>query len=121
MTAPRTITVRTLDFGLVTMPEPAWCVSDHQPAGYRSDTIHSGPEVTHDFDGHELFTASLVSYPYSAFGGPSLGVSVDLGCIGQTLDPAELDRLAAAFVESAVRLRTLARELTVIQARGEAL
>ncbi|WP_308312979.1 hypothetical protein [Streptomyces sp. ISL-1] len=119
MSALRTITVPTLDYGPVTMPEPAWCVSDHQPAGYRNDTIHSGPEVTHDFDGHELFTASLVGYPYSASGGPRLGVSVDLGSIGQTLDPTELDRLAAAFVESAVRLRALARELTALKAGGD--
>lgn len=121
MTAPRTVTVPTIDHGPVTIAEPDWCAGhEDQPPGYRGDIIHSTPDTVMGFRGHDMLIAALVSYPYvPALGGLRTGVSVAFGRFGQTLGPADLDELAAALVEHAVQLRAMARELAVILARGE--
>ncbi|MFJ4879335.1 DUF6907 domain-containing protein [Streptomyces sp. NPDC088745] len=45
MSAPRTVTVHTVDHGPVTIPEPTWCVGEHEAEAYRVDIEHQGAET----------------------------------------------------------------------------
>lgn len=121
MSAPRTVTVPTIDHGDVTIPEPDWCAGHNsQHPGYRDDITHSAPDVVMGFRGHDMLIAAYVSYPYvPSLSGLHLGVSVAFGGFGQTLAPADIDELAAALVEHAGQLRAMARQLGVMLERGE--
>jgi hypothetical protein len=114
----RTITVRTVDHVPVTVTCPAWCVGGHEDGGYRSDILHTGPDINLVFRGHDIADAGLVQSPFAQsgtpeFGSPTPGVSVSL--VGRTLDPAGLYELAAALDGYADQLRALADELTEIR------
>ncbi|MFF7690586.1 DUF6907 domain-containing protein [Streptomyces syringium] len=113
-----TIIVRTLDAGPVTMPEPAWCLGqhEHQNGGYRADIAHQGPETTVAFRGFEVLAAGLVAYPFAERRGPAPAVAVDMGADWLSLDADGLDTLASALVDHGARLRALARELSVLRA-----
>lgn len=116
MTAPRTVTVPTLDCGDVTVPEPAWCVDSHdqEPEALR-DTGHRGPQHRAEFYGHEVATAELVQDPFAERSDRNIGVYVAMGYLASTLTPAELDELAALLVDYAGTLRRLARQLSVLR------
>ncbi|MCM2580469.1 DUF6907 domain-containing protein [Streptomyces meridianus] len=116
----RTVTVRTLDRGPVTMAEPSWCVGhpDNAPEQYLADVIHEGPETTLAFRGCQTLTASLSAAPYSEVYSPEVSVCVELNGDCVRLDPAGLDELAAALVERAAELRRLARQLSVLRTSG---
>ncbi|MHC3391316.1 DUF6907 domain-containing protein [Streptomyces lavendulocolor] len=120
MTAPRTVTVPTLDHGTITIPEPAWCTghTGHQP-GYRVDITHTGPEHPFAFEDQVLLVAMLTQAPFTPTGSQETGLYVEQTGHARTLDPAGLTRLAAAFVIYATHLRTLERQLSTIKA-GEA-
>ncbi|MEU0716817.1 hypothetical protein ABZ498_06500 [Streptomyces lavendulocolor] len=120
MTAPRTISVPTLDHGPIPISEPAWCTghTDHQP-GYRVDLTHTGLEHPFAFEGEVLLVAMLTQAPFTETGSPETGLYIEQTGYARTLDPTELTRLAAAFVVYATHLRTLERQLSAIKA-GEA-
>lgn len=72
--APRssgdTVTVDTTDQGPVTMPEPHWCLGEHDSEGYRSDISHEGEEIpllvpTGCHGEVRLGMASLTQHPFS--------------------------------------------------------
>ncbi|MEJ8645273.1 hypothetical protein WKI68_36875 [Streptomyces sp. MS1.HAVA.3] len=44
MSAPRIVTVQTLDHGPVVLDEPSWCVIEHQDGNHRSGIRHDGVE-----------------------------------------------------------------------------
>jgi len=122
MSAPRTVTLPTIDHGDVTLPEPSWCIghADDRP-DHRADILHRGPDVTLTFRGHHITDACLVQSPFSTVDIPELGSStpgVSISVIARTLDPAGLYDLAAALDGYADRLRGLADELTEILAGG---
>lgn len=114
----RTVTLPTADHGDVTLPEPSWCVGhESMPGDLRADILHQGPEIVLQFHGRIIGDAGLVQSPFAELTSCEPGVSVSL--LGQTLNPAGLDQLAAALVEHAQQLRHLARRLSVIIAGGE--
>ncbi|MFJ3229793.1 DUF6907 domain-containing protein [Streptomyces sp. NPDC086787] len=111
---PRTVTLRTLDHGNVTMPEPAWCAghADHRPVD-RADLTHSGTETPLTFHGHTLWTALLSQYPFAT--DHATGLYVEQGGFALTLDPVSLYSLAAALDTHADQLRALADQLAAIR------
>jgi len=113
---PRTVTVRTVDHGDVTVTCPAWCRAEHEDGGYRADILHSGPDTVLVFHGHAIGDASLVQSPYAERLGRTVGVSVSL--LGQTLDPTGLYDFAATLDAHADRLRDLADQLAALLAGG---
>ncbi|WP_236243148.1 hypothetical protein [Streptomyces sp. CC228A] len=119
MTARRTVTVRTIDHGPVTLTCPAWCTGHTgHPAGYRADLSHTGPEHVLVHEGEPLHVAQLVRFPYGARPNTT-GLYVEQSGFAQTLTPVGVDGLAAALVAHAARLRHLARELSALHAAEE--
>ncbi|MFI9236932.1 DUF6907 domain-containing protein [Streptomyces sp. NPDC053079] len=118
-TPGRTVTVRTFDAGMVTMPEPAWCLGRHADGYHRADIAHQGADTPITFRGFELLAAGLVAYPFSELRGPGPEVVVDMGGDWLPLDPAGLEALACALVDHAAELRSLARQLAALLAAGE--
>ncbi|QTU47621.1 hypothetical protein F3K20_24880 [Streptomyces scabiei] len=123
-TKPSTITLPTIDHGLVTLPEPTWCCghTDHRPDTHRADILHKGPEAVLTFRGGEVLTACLAQSPYATLpthpelGGRTIGVSVYPP--GRTLTPVGLYELAASLDSYADRIRGLAEQLTAVLAGG---
>ncbi|MFB7474566.1 DUF6907 domain-containing protein [Kitasatospora sp. NPDC056184] len=114
---PRTVTVRTLDQGPVTVPCPSWCLGVHEDGLDLVDLAHEGPETALTVDvplgSVQLLDAGLCQYPYSTDPDDrGVKVGVLLGLDGwHRLDPDELRMLAAQLVVHAGRLRDLAAEL----------
>ncbi|MET8172829.1 DUF6907 domain-containing protein [Streptomyces clavifer] len=117
MSAPRTVTVPTLDQGDITIPEPTWCTG-HQDARpeYRSDIGHTGAPRTLVYEGAELGTAMLVQDPFAVHADRSTKVLVELGGNSASLDPVELEALAASLIGYADTLRELSLQLAVLRA-----
>jgi hypothetical protein len=106
-----TITVNTVDYGPVELPEPHWCVDVHPDGEYRADIVHYGEEIAlvTDTTCHgqvQVLTAALYQGPFSEratrdvvaaveFGDPEMGD-------GHSLNAAELAGLADALVSFAV-------------------
>ncbi|MDJ0461576.1 hypothetical protein [Streptomyces sp. H27-C3] len=118
MTAPRTVTVPTLDHGPITIPEPAWCLGHegHQPE-YRVDITHTGSEHSFTFNGHPLLVTMLTQAPCATIGTRDTGLHVEQTGYARTLDPTALGQLAAALVEHAATLRAQARALSALLAQ----
>ncbi|MER6484091.1 hypothetical protein ABT264_11185 [Streptomyces virginiae] len=119
MTGPRTVTVHTLDHGPITIPEPAWCLGHpDEPADYRADVHHTGPEYLVDHDARAVLAAELVEFPYGETPvPPSVYVAISVPSV--TLDPPGLEGLAEVLVERATELRRLALRLAVLRAGGD--
>lgn len=124
MSAPRTVTVQTIDHGPVTMPEPAWCVGhDEQQPQYRIDISHFGPvtlfEVPTSRGEVTTMEAAFEQRPFigDAFPGTDVFVWVGVADDGCPSTPAQLDTIAAALVEHAATLRGMARRLTALLAQ----
>lgn len=111
MSDPRTVTVDTVDFGPVTLPEPFWCSGVHPGGGYRADIAHYGQEIalTVDTSCHgeiRVMTASLYEGPFSEHEQRGPAVAVELGDFdtndAHSLDAARLAGLADSMVAFAV-------------------
>lgn len=119
MTGARTVTVHTIDHGPVTLPEPAWCLSEHPGDGHRVDISHEGPEAELALPTwagpRTLMHAVFEQRPFTER-RPGRGpfVNVEIGGDWYPADPAGLDQMAAALVEHACTLRALARQLAVL-------
>ncbi|MEW2272155.1 DUF6907 domain-containing protein [Streptomyces griseofuscus] len=116
---PSTVTLATSDHGVVTLPEPSWCLGHaiHDPETQYADIIHSSPDITLTFRHATLMTACLVQSPNATpraagLGGPTPGVSVYP--LGESLDPVQMYDLAARIDVYADQLRDLADQLTRI-------
>ncbi|MGC5007460.1 DUF6907 domain-containing protein [Streptomyces sp. DT203] len=119
MTAPRTVTVQTIDQGDVTIAEPSWCAGhDGDAPQLLSDTGHLGTEHRAVFGGDELAFAALSQDPFAVHSDRSVGVLVEMGHLARALSPAELDAVAAVLAEYAGTLRHLARHLGALRAGG---
>ncbi|WP_030342244.1 DUF6907 domain-containing protein [Streptomyces californicus] len=115
MSAPRTITVHTTDRGIVTVPEPSWCVDSHdQHPEALADLGHRGAGHLAVFYGYEVARAELTQHPYAEESDRGIGGYVEMGHLARTLTPGELDELAALLVDYAGTLRHLARQLSVL-------
>lgn len=118
MIPPRTITVPTIDHGLLTITCPAWCAGhDTRIPQYMADLSHTGPEHAFRFDGDQLFKAMLTQYPYGS-GSRETGLYVEEAGFARTLDPTGLRQLAATLTVHAVHLRTLASQLATLLEEG---
>lgn len=118
MTETRTVTVPTIDHGPITITCPPWCTGHAgQPAQYRADLNHSGPEHAFNFHNDRVFTALLSQYPFGS-GSRETGLHIEEAGFAATLDPAGLRQLAATLTVHAAHLRTLAAELAVLLDRG---
>ncbi|URM90395.1 hypothetical protein LUW75_10765 [Streptomyces sp. MRC013] len=112
----RTVTVKTLDHGPVTVTEPSWCTGHAgQPVEFRTDLCHTGPLRTLSYDERALWYAEVVAYPFAVDERRGPGLYVEAAPFARTLAPADVDRLAAVLVEHAARLRHMARELAVLR------
>ncbi|MFD3503741.1 DUF6907 domain-containing protein [Streptomyces sp. NPDC058678] len=118
----RTVTLPTLDYGPVTLAEPAWCAGHdgHRP-GSRADLTHISPETSLAFEGLRVGTAVLFQAPYATIGASEPRASVHLdyepGLSG--LNPSDLYDLAAAMDTGADQLRSIADQLTAILGGGQ--
>lgn len=117
---PPTVTLATVDHGDVTLPEPSWCAGhdQHVPV-HRVDLSHYGEQSLFEFRGEQQWAVMLVQAPFAsapAFRTPT--VYVEQAGYADSLDPTDLDALAATLIEHAVRLRQEARTLAVILAGG---
>lgn len=118
MTAPRTITVHTIDQGAITVPEPAWCNGWHADGEYSVDLTHQSTALCALIDtpchGLEIFLqADIVQSPLSSRN--EISVAVNIGQFHEFAPPS-LEALADTLVSHADTLRTLALQLAVLQA-----
>lgn len=116
MTAPRLITLSTVDHGPVTLTCPAWCRghADHHPGAYRADLTHYGPEHRLTFNGAELFRLMLAQTPYADRASSDTAAYVEESGYTGSLTPAGLYDLAAALDQAADRMREFADRLAVL-------
>ncbi|WP_405924734.1 DUF6907 domain-containing protein [Streptomyces sp. NBC_00035] len=116
-----TVTLLTVDYGDVTLPEPAWCVGHegHVPQ-YRADLSHYGPKVYLEHQGRTIGEAVISQAPCAERGTRAVEAFVVLSYEGEGgMGPAALHGLADEMVLHADRLRVLADELGGILAGGE--
>ncbi|MGV9242635.1 DUF6907 domain-containing protein [Streptomyces sp. NPDC003710] len=113
---PRTATVRTLDHGEITIPEPAWCIGHHwQPKPARADITHNSVRVkaTAMTAGHgllEIFQAHVSHAPYAELQPePHPIVTVQLD-IELSFDAEDVPKVVQALHVAAMRLDRLADE-----------
>jgi hypothetical protein len=119
-TEPRTATVRVLVAKSLQVDEPDWCTGhDGDPANYKADITHCGPEHVITVNGFETLHAMLAQAPYSEISSPVTALYVEEGNLTGSYTPDEVAQLADALTETANRLRTLGQELTAILERGE--
>ncbi|MFF6939961.1 DUF6907 domain-containing protein [Streptomyces lavendulae] len=102
MSAPRTVTVQTLDHGLVLLDEPSWCIAVHPDGNHRSGIRHDGAEyaATVDVPGHgrvDFLKANLCQFPFAEHGSRDVKVAVEIDGEHPEFDAAGLGDLAAAI------------------------
>ncbi|MDU8998223.1 DUF6907 domain-containing protein [Streptomyces mirabilis] len=119
----RTVTLETLDHGLITVPEPGWCLGEHPATPcYRSDITHNSVTVkaAAQTDRHglvPLLQAHISHAPYlELHSEPYPVVSVQLDCVE--------DFIAEDIPQLLEGLRSVERVLTfvateAIRLRGE--
>lgn len=129
---PPRITIRTSDYGTITIPEPAWCTSTpHEPIPIgedgrellprRDEIVHTGPSIDvmvgTERGPRRLLELMLWQDPFPT---PSCTHADDVYMYAQLLDdhgggydPAGLDALATDLQEAAAKVRRLARRLAV--------
>lgn len=117
---PSYVTIRTSDFGAVTIPEPSWCIGHDQQQGWRRiDITHSGPtqELTLPIGTCRVanLTTVLESRPFVS--DPFLRqvfVSVEVDGYSYATGPTGLEAMADALTEQADQLREQARQLATL-------
>lgn len=118
MSAPRTVTVPTLDHGDVTVPEPSWCTGHAPFPEHRADLTHYGPEHRLTYNGAELFRLMLAQTPFAERASHEVCAYVEQSGYAGSLDPAGLYDLAAALDAAGDQLRAFADQLTARLAGG---
>ncbi|MFD5511375.1 DUF6907 domain-containing protein [Streptomyces sp. NPDC127051] len=122
MSAPRIVSVRTVDHGVVDLPEPAWCVKVHQDDVHRADIHHQGVEQPAVVDVPDtgpvrFLTAFLSQYPFAEHASRGIAVAVEIEGEHYEFDPAGLGDLAATLTAHA--LYTLLPLRARLQSLGE--
>lgn len=108
------VTVDTLDYGRITMLEPAWCEGhDHLTVQARVDTAHFGAETAAEFDGVEFLPVRFSQAPCSTAQPEVMGDVDEFPGMG----PDELRALAAAVGAHSGVLYSKANELDRIRRR----
>ncbi|MYU22712.1 hypothetical protein [Streptomyces sp. SID8352] len=118
-----TVTLRTIDHGQVTVPEPAWCTGhDNDPVNALADLTHNGAAttasaVTARYGQVDIMDARITQTPHGRTlpePRPLLVVHVD---VDATVAPEDARHLAQALRVAAVRLDRLIADLAHL--RGE--
>lgn len=118
------VTVMTDDHGPVSFEEPSWCNGRHGHRAFRADICHQAEDTHMVFDvgqaegPAEILTSFLTQRPFSPT-DTALYVAVEMGDQFVELDPAGLDKLAAALVEHACVVRAAARRLAALRGAGQ--
>lgn len=120
----RTTQVRLIDGTTITVPEPAWCLGQHDQDGHLVDLIHDGPETALTVDTRhgpeQVLQAALTQYPYSTDPDDRQTlVTVLLSSGWQRFDPDGLHILADSLGRRAMELRILARQLAELRHTGQ--
>lgn len=102
MSAPRRVTVQTLDYGPVVLDEPSWCVVEHADGNHRSGIRHDGVEhaASVDVAGRgriEFLKANLTQFPFAEYGSRDVRVVVEIDGEHPEFDAAGLGDLAASI------------------------
>jgi hypothetical protein len=105
------VTVQTSDHGPVTVPEPAWCVGEHVPGGFRVDIGHHSADAVMEFRGHTVLGVLLASYPFADRMPRGPLAVVELDDFQSFTDPADLEELADALTAHAATVRAVAGQL----------
>ncbi|WP_432162328.1 DUF6907 domain-containing protein [Streptomyces tendae] len=118
MSAGRTVTVRTLDHGDVTLPEPSWCLGRHAQDVYQTDIWHEGEEVpllvTTPCHGRvPLLTATVVQKPFAA--DDAVHLAVDFGGDAHELSSREVRGLSGELVSLGRGLEWLADRVAAFE------
>jgi hypothetical protein len=118
VSAPRTVTVNTVDHGPVTFTCPTWCVSSHEAedGGYRADISHDSEKTPLTFNGVQLGYAEISQAPFAELATREIQgfVTVTYG-EEHGFDPAGLYDLAACMDTHADKVRDLADQLNSIR------
>ncbi|MEU0369090.1 hypothetical protein ABZ070_02300 [Streptomyces sp. NPDC006283] len=115
MTGQRTVTVPTLDRGDITIPEPAWCAGHQdQPTEAFVDLSHRGPEHQLGDPTDPIAVAFVSQFPHGTTRRET-GLYVEQTGLAITLDPNEVERLAADFTTAEGQLRRLAAWLRILR------
>ncbi|MEU9264553.1 hypothetical protein AB0E04_03740 [Streptomyces sp. NPDC048251] len=123
MTGPRTVHIRTIDHGTVTVVCPDWCTDDHEQDVHRVDITHTGADqpltlptrtgpVTHLVTALEV--RPFVDDPFFR----TVFVSVEFDGDWHPTGLAGLEAMADQLAEHAEVLRERARELAALLAEG---
>ncbi|MFB7781503.1 hypothetical protein ACFC1D_02160 [Streptomyces vinaceus] len=125
MSAPRIVSVRTIDHGVVDLPEPSWCVKVHRDDVYRADIHHQGVEHAASVEvpgtGRVPFlTAFLSQYPFAEHASRRIAAAVEIEGEYYEFDPAGLGDLAAAITSHVLYgLLPLRARLQSLEGGGE--
>lgn len=119
----RTVTLQTIDRGLVTIPEPGWCRGhEGEPPVYRSDITHNSVTVkaAAQTDRHgrvPLLQANISHAPYlELHSEPYPVVSVQLDCVEDFI-AEDIPQLLEGLRSAEKVLKSVAAE--AIRLRGE--
>jgi hypothetical protein len=107
VSAPRTVSVQTLDHGLVAFECPSWCVKPHLDGNHRSGIHHQGVELPASIHipgrGDVPFlTAFLSQYPFAEHGDRGVWAAVEIEGEHYEFGPAGLGDLAATLTSHAL-------------------
>lgn len=109
---PNTVRLTVLRTYTATVPEPDWCAghADDDPAQYRPDIHHFGPEHRLTFNGADLFKVMLAQSPFARNAGRGTCAYLEQAGGGIELDGPGLYDFAAALDSAADQLRDFADE-----------
>lgn len=126
MTAPRTVTINTIDHGTVDLPEPTWCTGHGwQPNPYLADVTHYSVPVkaaamTESHGRVDVLVARISHSPYAVEQPephPVLAVTVD---IEDTFTVEDTAKVAQGLRVAAMRLDMVAAEALRLRNGGQA-
>lgn len=123
MSAPRLVTVDTVDHGQVTVECPAWCIGNGWQVGRgvgRNDIAHNSVRVKAAIDtystDHLSFMAARITWAPFVELVPRVFVELDLAA---EMEAEEVTHLAGVLRTAATRLESVAAE--AIRMRGDVL
>ncbi|MFF0136747.1 DUF6907 domain-containing protein [Streptomyces sp. NPDC005227] len=122
MSAPRTVTLATVDHGDVTLTCPAWCNghAGHRPDTYRADITHNAAQVDLTHRGRTVGLAVISQSPFAERSTRDIRASVVLSFESGPggFDAVVLYDLAAELDGHADTLRAVADQLDTLTAGG---
>ncbi|UXY28558.1 DUF6907 domain-containing protein [Streptomyces sp. HUAS TT20] len=123
MTAPRTVTVHTLDHGTLDIRCPDWCTGHEDTPQYRVDVVHVGPDepltlptrrgpITNLATALEVRPFASETFLRTPF------VNVEISGDWYPTGLAGLEAMADVLAEQAEQLRERARRLALLLHEG---